>query len=548
MEKYCEKLEGMIEACTTEKSKIQLTERMSQEFADEKMQILRKWMNQMDEGELYLDVDEYEDYSDSYWDRDWVTEYYDNQGIGDKVESMVRFAQDCVYDRKYREANQIYEWLWEMSVSTDPEYECDPVDLELLSENKIIHIDLKQVALLTLYADYQVQEPENRAEDIYLYFSIHTFQKLHIHDMFCIGREELGGTEQFWKDWIALLQTKSGEEESRLLQEAVLYQEGIDGLVKMADKNCDVHPSLYLSAMQEHNKKHEYLQIEKIGDRAIEKIDSKLKIRSRIALMAAYAASCLGHTEKQMQFCWECFRSDSTDRNFLLLFGIPQMAEEYGMRGCEVLCSREKENPIGYVRNLELERNIIGDYGYYTLCFYTGNFRKVMDASKNPQGSLGWSGSFIRYGIRLILLYLYDAPIPSKAATGIAGYVGFSDENDLSLQMDFESEIAQESRRLKITTFWNYFQRWKKHFQISEEEKNTYFTWAEKIVYSRADAMVSGQHRRHYGEAAELLALVAEIKESMGETGVKQMIFQEYKKKFPRHSSFQAEMRSYFGT
>lgn len=542
----CEKLEGMIEACTTEKSKIQLPERMSQEFVDEKMQILRKWMNQMDEGELYLDVDEYEDYSDSYWDRDWVTEYYDNQGIGDKVESMVRFAQDCVYDRKYREANQIYEWLWEMSVSTDPEYECDPVDLELLSENKIIHIDLKQVALLTLYADYQVQEPENRAEDIYLYFSIHTFQKLHIHDMFCIGREELEGTEQFWKDWIALLQTKSGEAESRLLQEAVLYHEGIDGLVKMADKNCDVHPSLYLSAMQEHNKKHEYLQIEKIGDRAIEKIDSKLKIRSRIALMAAYAASCLGHTEKQMQFCWECFRSDSTDRNFLRLFGIPQMAEEYGMRGCEVLCSREKGNPIGYVRNLELERNIIGDYGYYTLCFYTGNFRKVMDASKNPQGSLGWSGSFIRYGIRLILLYLYDTPIPSKAAAGIAGYVGFPDENDLSLQMDFESEIAQESRRLKITTFWNYFQRWKKHFQIPEEEKNTYFTWAEKIVYSRADAIVSGQYRRHYGEVAELLALVAEIKAGMGQLGTKYMIFQEYQKKFPRHSSFQAEMKSYF--
>ncbi|MGF0033929.1 hypothetical protein ACQRBN_13350 [Bariatricus sp. SGI.154] len=275
----CEKLEVMIETCTTEKDKIRLTERMSQEFVDEKMELLRKWMNQIDEGELYLDVDEYEDYSDSYWDRDWIIDYYDNQGIGDKVEFMIRFAQDCVDDRKYQEANDIYEWLWEMSVSTDLEYECDPVDLELLSENKIIHTDLEQLALLTLYADYQVQEPENRAEDIYLYFSIYTFRKLHIEDMFCVGREELDGTEQFWEDWIALLQTKSGEEESRLLQEAVLYQEGIDGLVKMADKNCDVHPSLYLSAMQEYNKKHEYFQIEKIGDRAIEKIDSKLKIR-----------------------------------------------------------------------------------------------------------------------------------------------------------------------------------------------------------------------------------------------------------------------------
>lgn len=543
----CERLEVMIEACTTEKDKIQLTESMSQEFVDEKMELLRKWMKQIDEGKLYLDVDEYEDYSDSYWDRDWITDYYDNQEIGDKVEFMIRFAQECVNDRRYQQANDIYEWLWEMSVSTDPEYECDPVDLELLSEKKIIHADLEQLALLTLYVDYQIQKPENRAEDIYLYFSIYTFRKLHIQDMFCVGREELDGTEQFWEDWVALLQMKSGEAESRLLQEAVLYQEGIDGLVKMADKNCDVHPSLYLTAMQEYNNKHNYLQIEKIGDRAIEKIDSKLKIRSKIALMAAYAASCLGHAEKQMQFCWECFRSDSTVRNFLRLFGTEEMAEKYGLTGQEFLCFREKGNPTEYVRNSELERNIVGDYGYYTLSFYTGDFQKVKAASKNPQGPLGWSGSFIRYGIRLILLYLYDNPLPSKAAAGIAGYVGFPDGNDLSLQMNFESEIVEESRRLKISTFWNYFQRWKKYFQMSGEEKNKYFTWAEKIAYSRADAIVSGQYRRHYGEVAELLALVAEIKEGMGEAGAKKMIFQEYKRKFPRHSSFQAEMRSYFG-
>lgn len=543
----CEKLEVMIEACTTEKSKLHLTERMSQEYVDEKMECVRKWMHEIDEGELYLDVDEYEDYSDSYWDRDWITDYYDNQGIGDKVEFMIRFAQDCVDDRKYQEANYIYEWLWEMSVSTDPEYECDPVDLELLSENKIIHTDLEQLALLALYADYQVQEPKNRAEDIYLYFSMNTFQKLHIQDMFFVGCEELDGTDQFWEDWIALLQTKCGEPESRLLQEAVLYHKGIDALVKMADMNCDVHPSLYLSAMQEYNKKHDYSQIEKIGTRALEKIDSKLKIRSKIALMAGYAASRLGHTESQMQFCWECFRSDSTDKNFLRLFGTKEMAEEYGMKGSEALCSREEGGSVEYVRNPELEKNVIGDYGYYTLSFYTGNFQVVIDASKNPQGSLGWSGSFIRYGIRLILLYLYEKPLPSKAAAGIAGYVGFSEKNDLNLQMDFENKIVEESNRLKISTFWNYFQRWKKYFQMSQKEKNTYLSWAEKIVYSRADAIVSGQHRRQYGEAAQLLALVAEINESMGKTGAKQMIFQEYKKKFPRHSSFQAEMKDYFG-
>ena len=147
-EEQCEKLEAIIEECITEKDeeqikdtkKGQLTERMSREFVEEKLQLVIKWMEQIDEGELYLDVDEYEDYSGSYWDSDWIIEYY----------------------------------------------------------------------------DYQVQDPKNRAEDIYLYFSRYTFQKLHIQDMFCAGREELDGKEQFWSDWIMLLQAKSGELESSL--------------------------------------------------------------------------------------------------------------------------------------------------------------------------------------------------------------------------------------------------------------------------------------------------------------------------------------------
>ena len=69
-----------------------------------------------------------------------IVEYYENQGIGDKIFSIIQFAKDCVDDRIYQEANEIYEWLWSMSVCTDSEYDGDPVDLETLLgfENEII--------------------------------------------------------------------------------------------------------------------------------------------------------------------------------------------------------------------------------------------------------------------------------------------------------------------------------------------------------------------------------------------------------------------------
>lgn len=557
-EEQYHKLEVIIEEClaksseqeSVESSSADISVRMSQEFVDEKLAQYKDWMNQIDEGELYLNTEEYEDYSAGYWDSDWVTEYYDNQGIGDKIHSILRFAKDCVDDRRYREANLLYEWLWEMCIYTDSEFGDDEAaDLELLAEKEIIHADLEQAALLTLYADYQVLEADKRAEDMYLYFTHDSFQKIRIEDMFYVGRENLAGTQQFMREWIALLKTKSGDVESRLLQEVVLYSEGVDGLVKIADENCKTHPSLYLAAMEEYEKTHDYGKMEELGKWALEKLDVRLRIRSEAALRAAWAASNLKHEELMMQFCWESFRSDSTDKNFLRLFGTKEMAEKYGLRGKEVLDARITGEAQEYVRNQELCQNNMNDFQFYRLSFYTGDFKLAREKSKNPKGSLGWSARFIRDGLRLILLYLYEKPEPSKAAGGIAAYLGFHDfsgKTESRYTLSFEREIEERSRECKTSVFWAYFQRWKQYFPMEQAERKRFFNWAEKIVYSRADAIVSGQHRNHYGASAELLAMVAEIKEDMGTPGARQMVFAEYKRKFPRHSSFQAEMKYYF--
>lgn len=151
---------------------------MSQGFVDEKMLQIEEWKQQIEDGKLYLDTEEYEDYGDDYWDREWIIEYYDNQQIGDKIMFMMRFANDCINDRRYQEANSIYEWMWEMEVGTDYE-DGEFVGLDTLAENGIIATDMKQLALQTLYANYQVLKKEKRAEMLYLYFNHSAFKNLH---------------------------------------------------------------------------------------------------------------------------------------------------------------------------------------------------------------------------------------------------------------------------------------------------------------------------------------------------------------------------------
>ena len=94
--------------------------------------------------------------------------------------------------------------------------------------------------------------------------------------------------------------------------------------------------------------------------------------------------------------------------------------------------------------------------------------------------------------------------------------------------------------------FWTYFQRWKQYFPMDVENRKKYLVWAEKIVCNRADAIVSGQHRGQYRDVAVLLAMTAEIKQDMGIENAMYEMFTEYKKKFPKHSSFQSEMKHYF--
>ena len=185
--------------------------------------------------------------------------------------------------------------------------------------------------------------------------------------------------------------------------------------------------------MDEYEKGHTYEKIEETGERALDILDPCIKIRGEVALRAAVSSSVLQYEEEMMRFCFEAFRSDSNVKNYLRLFGTEKMAEEYGIQAAAGLKEENRGNQHYNYRSTELAKNIIDDYEYYRLCFFTGNFAKVKEASKNPKGSLGWSMSFARYGISLFLLYLYEKALPSKAVSCVAASIGVADTKDEKL-------------------------------------------------------------------------------------------------------------------
>ena len=525
-------------------SEVPYKSRMSDQLVEEKQNEIVAWMDSIDNHELYLEANGYEDYSGGYWDSDWTWEYSDPMGVGSRIEMAVALAKDCVNDRRYEVALNILDRLLDLYVWVENDWDEMSIDIEQLQEEKIIKVDLKQLALMVLYIDYQVCDRKERAADMYTYFNYHIFQDIHVEEMRHIGREELKEENAFWEDWIEILSSKTGNLEARLLKEAVLHTKGADGLADIARKNYLKHPSLYLEALKEYEMNHEYQKMADLGTEAVNNIDKKYRIRSEIALKASFAEGYLEHEDKMKELWYEVYASVNSGVNFLRLFLDDHMAKFYGMKAKELPKIIQKRNDYNNDTQ-ELEENILDSTTATCLEFLSGEFDKVKRACVNPKGSLGWSGNFIGYGIKIFLLYLYDEECLKKATKNIAGDIAYSFGFNKNEEFYFFVKDLFSKSGGDTETFWMTFCKWKKYFTMPDHDKNKYLLWVEDIIDKRTNAIVGGQFRNHYTSVALLISSFGEVKESWGYQGARQEITARYKKIFPRHSSFHAALNEY---
>lgn len=503
---------------------------MSFEYVQNKLSDIEGWMDKVENEELIFEAQEkeYQEYDyDNYWSDEEEWEYYDHDKIGVRMETAMSFAQDCVNDRWYEQALVIFDKLLDIEVCVKSEWDDWSLGIEDIIEEKLAEIDLKKLALMTIYADYQVRKPRERAEDIYRYFSYACFRNISIKDMLCIGREELTGLEEFWESWISLLAGKKGDKEAELLIEAVMHVYGLEGLTNAAREYGEIHPSLYLKAIEEYDKIHGYEDILKLGAQAMKQLPLQLTIRGKIALQTAYAAECNGEEEAKYRYWYEAYRSESTEKNYLRLYSEKKCAEEYGMKTKADPCKRVASDAYMSETNQELRKNVIDNATWNCLLFFEGELDEVRSKCINPKNSLGWSGNFIRCGISLFFVYLYQGSKPTRAITEIA--------SNLSQRFGFD----------KTDLFWAAWNNWKQYYPIEQFGTQKYLEWLECIVEKRTHAIVGGQHRRQYHESAMLIAALGDVCESLGKIGAKKMLMDKYQKCYPRHSAFKGELMVY---
>ena len=394
------------------------------------------------------------------------------------------------------------------------------ISLTELEEHNLINIKVDIVCLYAIYVTYQCSNEMSKAENIYEYFKNDSFRKISIEDSFRFGSEVMKDLDIFWNNWINLLLTKAGSVEYRLLKEAMEYN-NYNNYQQYVDKFALNHPKMYIDIFNYLEENNQIDEIVNIGNKALLLIDKNLTIRNDIALyLAKYDNS------NKEKYIIESFKSNTNIPNLLRIIN-------------NGYYDKNRDEIDNYINNIikndrvsyfitELHKNTITKKEYNYLRFFTGNFDEFLDECMKVKSPLGWSDSFIQYGVYLLLLY-FNNYFNSKVYNSIL--------KDTFKEFEFENNtLFLDSEYLLI------FQHWKKQFVITDKEK--YIDWLKSVIDKRVEAIVTNDHRKSYFKAAILVVALGETLES-NNMGNKEEFINSYHKKYIRRSSFRKELNKY---
>lgn len=490
---------------------------------------IEDWCRKIEGQKIYFECSGYEEYGESYGDNDYSYEYSDVFGIGKELLRAFQIAEDFLYQKEYQQASGLYDRLCSMqfpALDSDME-EWNEMELEELVKEKLVSLDLKQIALNLMYAKIQATESEERVAALYRYFSWSMCKGIKAEEIFIVGPEELKEIDVFMEEWISFLKKTEGDMAGDLLSDACIYQGGVDRLCETAREVSAKHPVLYEYACRQMLNERKEIECEKLGLESIGILPQELVIRGKIADLTAKAAKQLGHADI-IKECYEAaFYSESTLNHYLRLFELPDY-KDITDRAAKHANALPEDSVWEGNNNKQLLVNYLSKEHKKVIRFFNGEFDYIFEDCKKDKTELGWSGQFKGIAIPLFILLLIQDGKLTKAGQrlidGIEYRLGFKEDD--------------------IKSFTDRFFTWKGKVVLPNEQYEKYAEWLEKEADKRTEAIVGGGLRKSYYKAAILIAALGEALESNGKPHGRMAVIEHYKKMYSRKSAFRAEFET----
>ncbi len=269
-------------------------------------------------------------------------------------------------------------------------------------------------------------------------------------------------------------------------------------------------------------------------------------IRSNIALMTAEYA-LVSEDTSCAEYCWlEAFRSNPTETNLLRLMTMGNNFADIENEVRKIIAydnkSERQYSDCVPGKATELISCYVSDNTRYTLLFLIGDYGEVLKNGMKIKKTLGWSDTFLKHGIPLFLLLMYNnANLDTATKQMCKITLEYTAFNTLNYYRGTQLKKSESNEVL----FWKLFRQIRNANNLSDEEQEHIMDRLADLIEIRTELIVSGQRRNYYHECAAYIAAYGEVIEALGETGFKQMLLSKYKSKYPRHSAFIRELKSF---
>ncbi len=528
---------------------------------EQKRSFLRTRLERMESGELCLEGSLNPEYDDWYSSAEEEFLYSDPEGVLDIIEEACRFVHQCVDCEEYQAACELTGILIGLDIMVGGEYQeytDEPININDLKSYHLGNVDYRTLVIDAARAAYCASALSERADELYITLMNSGRRDITL-EMILQGGRELPEIDAFLPLWIEHLGRMTGSSAGKLLQEALELADDGEQLLANARKYCGEHPELYEQYLTANQGKTDADSLLAVGTEALEAIEKKYLVRSRIALLTSRTALEQDRPELA-ETCWlEAFRSDTRVVNYLRLLmecrdfsNVREAAAQIYRETCSQLRKDSYFLPVaGGGRE-----NQVNPTQAYLLAFLGGEFDYVRERAMNATNSLGWSASFMKCGLAAFLLLLTeDGSLPQDAAQQggelktmkpgaremlrrIVAAAGF----DKSEYEKGTLRLIEESNEGWFLTCWNH---WKRTVPLSREQREALLGWAEGLVTKRVQGIMEGNHRNYYGECAAYIAALGEAREAGGEPNGKQATMAKYMEAYNRRSAFRQVMRGY---
>lgn len=528
---------------------------------EQKRSFLRTRLERMESGELCLEGSLNPEYDDWYSSAEEEFLYSDPEGVLDIIEEACRFVHQCVDCEEYQAACELTGILIGLDIMVGGEYQeytDEPININDLKSYHLGNVDYRTLVIDAARAAYCASALSERADELYITLMNSGRRDITL-EMILQGGRELPEIDAFLPLWIEHLGRMTGSSAGKLLQEALELADDGEQLLANARKYCGEHPELYEQYLTANQGKTDADSLLAVGTEALEAIEKKYLVRSRVALLTSRTALEQDRPELA-ETCWlEAFRSDTRVVNYLRLLMECRDFSNVREAAAQIYretCSQLRKDSYFLPTAGGGRENQLNPTQAYLLAFLGGEFDYVRERAMNATNSLGWSASFMKCGLAAFLLLLTeDGSLPQDAAQQggelktmkpgaremlrrIVAAAGF----DKSEYEKGTLRFIEESNEGWFLTCWNH---WKRTVPLSREQREALLEWAEGLVTKRVQGIMEGNHRNYYGECAAYIAALGEAREAGGEPNGKQATMAKYMEAYNRRSAFRQVMRGY---